>query len=195
MKRSGARTRTGLGLLSLAGLLSCTEAQEPSPDNLVAAGPPLNSVAAPAPPEAPRFEQCPEGFDAEGTGEALRCLPGWKVLAPQLSECPAGWKLGPVGTKAQREVCLPAAPAECPAGQRRDLSSAACVPGRSAATSTRKNMRVPTRPADGRSHTRTVTPFGRVFLFNVTRSCAAAGIVMTNRTTSESTVRNIGRLR
>jgi hypothetical protein len=115
--------------LSLGSLLSCSlESHEPSPDSLVAAGPPLNSVAAPAPPEAPRFDQCPEGFDAEGTGESLRCLPGWKVIAPKLSDCPPGWKLGAVGAKAQREVCLPAAPAECPEGQRRDLSSAACVP-------------------------------------------------------------------
>jgi hypothetical protein len=131
VKRSGARTRTVLGLLSLplASLLSCrTQSHEPSPERLVAAGAPLSSVAAPAPPEAPRFGQCPEGFAAEGTGESLRCRPGWEVIAPKLSDCPLGWKLAPVGVMAPREVCLPAAPTECPAGQRRDLSSAACMP-------------------------------------------------------------------
>lgn len=130
MKRWHARARSAFGLVSLSvgSLLSCTPASnEPSPERLEAAGPPLISVAAPAPAEAPRFDQCPDGFEAEGTGPTLHCLPAWKVAPPQLSECPAGWKLGRVGAKAQREVCLPAAPNECAEGQRRDLSSAACV--------------------------------------------------------------------
>jgi hypothetical protein len=128
VKCSRATATAVLLSLSLGSLLSCTESHERAPASLVAAGPPLNSVAAPEPPEAPRFGQCPEGFAAEGTGESLRCLPGWKVIAPKLSECPPGWRLAPVGAKAQREVCLPAAPTECSEGQRRDLSSAACVP-------------------------------------------------------------------
>jgi hypothetical protein len=131
VRPSHAKTRTVFGLFSLSfgSLLSCTPASnERPPESLVAEGSPLSSVAAPAAPEAPRFAQCPDGFDAQGTGPSQRCLPGWTVAAPRLSECPSGWKLARVGTKAQREVCLPAAPAECPAGQRRDLASAACVP-------------------------------------------------------------------
>ncbi len=128
-RTSTSLPRSSALLLTLASLGACTppESQEPAPETLTALGQPIGPIVAPAPPAAPRLTDCPDGWTAEGEGASLRCRPDWTVEAPRLTDCPLGWEPTSVGMNDPREVCLPAAPTDCPAGERPDLASAQCV--------------------------------------------------------------------